>query len=132
MPTQRFGLQEQLVCLSAVLVSFAVLLLPGKAEAQFTTCQPIVKKIYSTYEGPPFYKAKVFIVHGGAVTCSEARKVIWRSFQPGGFNGSIRGWQCKSGIGGGGEKEKCQREDPREVIKSGPAKPCPRCQANRS
>jgi hypothetical protein len=107
-------------------------LLPTNASAQIKHCQPIVKKIYSTYEGPPFYKAKVLIVSGSEVTCLEARKVIWRSFQPGGFNGIIRGWQCKSSIGGGGEKEKCWREDPREVIKSGPAKPCPQCHANRN
>ena len=133
MADQLLCIPARLAGLGALLLLTGALLLPGSAAAQTKHCQPVVKKIYSIYEGPPFYKAKVFIVHGSRVTCAEARKIIWRSFQPGGFNGTIRGWECKSNFGGSWEREKCIREFPdREVIKSGPAKPCPSCHANRN
>lgn len=114
-----------------VLVLGAVFL-PATASAQAKKCGSVVKKLYFD-EG--FYKAKVLIVSGSQVTCSEARKIIWKALVAGGYNGGIQGWQCHGFLYSDAEKEKCIRESfrgVREVIKSGPAKPCPSCHASRN
>jgi hypothetical protein len=97
----------------ALAVIVGVLAVPASASAK--SCAPVVKKIYSL-EG--FYKAKV-LVTSGSVPCSEARKIIWKALKPGGFNGGINGWQCQSKGDFDPFIEKCSREDPRVVIKSG-------------
>lgn len=105
---------------------------PAPAGATVKQCGSVVKRIYSN-EG--FYKAKVLIVHGGQVRCREARQVLWRALQPGGYVGNVLGWECHGFLYSTREKEKCAREGPRglrEVIKSGPAKPCRTCHPNRN
>ena len=112
------------------LAVIAALAVPASASASAKPCAPVVKKIYSLNQGPPFYKAKVLIT-SGSVSCSEARKIIWKALQPGGFNGGINGWQCQSKSNFDPFIEKCSREDPRQVIKSSKPKPCPGCNANQ-
>lgn len=104
-------------------------LAPSAASANSKPCGGIVKKIFSLNEGPPFYKAKVLITSGN-VACSEARKVIWKSLKPGGFNGVLNGWRCASEGAYDPHIEKCEREDPRRVIKSSKPKPCRSCHRN--
>lgn len=83
-------------------------------RASFKRCGAVVKKIYPL--DPEIYKTKVFAV--GPVGCGEARRIIRRSLQPGGFNGNISGWRCES-RGGSFDRERCVKDNPRRVVKSG-------------
>ena len=107
--------------MTLVLVAWALAILlalgPGAVDraAAVQRCKPVTKKIYSS---PGMYEANVLIVHGN-VSCIEARKVIWRALKPGGFWGSIRGWHCDPKGDYDPFIEKCFKENPRQVIKSG-------------
>jgi hypothetical protein len=117
-----------------VLVVSAVLLTlflaaPGAASASSAkNCGSVVKKIFALNEGPPFYKAKVLIT-SGEVPCSEARRIIWKALQPGGFNARIQDWVCRAKGLYDPFIEKCERGSgaSREVIKSSKPKPCASC-----
>jgi hypothetical protein len=107
---------------------------PEASAASAVHCQSVVKKIYSINEGPPFYRAKVLLIHG-SVSCAQARKIVWKGLVPGGYFGTIAGWECVPKGMYDPFAVKCARRSPqtgeREVIKSSRPKSCPSCTGNK-
>jgi len=133
--------QQRAVILAGLLAGGLFLSLLGAlapqqaAAAPVTHCQPVVKKIFRLNEGPPFYRARVLIVHG-SVSCSQARKIIWKGLVAGGYFGTIAGWECDPKGTYDPFAVKCSRHSPvtgeREVIKSSRPKQCPSCTGNKN
>ena len=123
---RRKGLLAAAVSIAAVVGVMAV---PGMASAQATRCGAVVKKLVA-YPRAEFYKAKVFT--NGQVPCGQARRIIWRAIQPGGYDGGIAGWQCQSKGNYDPLAEKCARQvgGVRRVAKSSKPRYCRRCHRN--